>query len=147
MSSPNAESSRRWFEEVWNQRQSATIDELLTPESVGHMQGGDVHGIDAFKRIHAVFLSAFPDLRVSIEAIVAEGDDVVIRWRASGRHSGDGFGVPATQQPVSFHGMTWHRYRHGKLVEGWDAWDQTGMIQHLRDADQRSRTAGGREPA
>src|SRR5262249_27234988 len=129
----------------WNQRQSATIDELLTPESVGHMQGDEVRGIDAFKRIHADFLSAIPDLRVWIEAIVADEDDVVIRWRASGRPSGDGFGITATQQQVSFHGMTWHRYRHGKLVEGWDAWDQTGMIQHLRDADQRSRTAGGRE--
>jgi steroid delta-isomerase-like uncharacterized protein len=142
VSNPNAELSKRWFEEVWNQRRSTTIDELLTPESVGHMEGGDIPGIDAFKRIHAEFLAAFPDLRVWVEAILADGDDVIIRWRASGRHSGDGFGVPATQQPVSFRGMSWHRYRDGKLVEGWDSWDQTAMIQQLRAAVPESREAG-----
>ena len=119
MSNPNVELSRRWFEEVWNQRRSATIDELLTPESVGHMETGDVRGIDAFKRVHAEFLTAFPDLRVWVETIVADADDVVIRWRASGSHSGDGFGVKATHQPVSFRGITWHYYRDGKLAHVW----------------------------
>jgi steroid delta-isomerase-like uncharacterized protein len=121
MSNPNVELSSRWFEQVWNQRRTATIDQLLTPESVGHLESGDVTGIDEFKRIHADILTAFPDMRVDVEAIVAEGDDVVIRWRATGRHGGDGLGVKATQESVSFRGITWHRYRNGKLIEGWDS--------------------------
>jgi steroid delta-isomerase-like uncharacterized protein len=143
MDNPNVHLSRRWFEEVWNQRRSATIDELLTPESVGHLETGDVHGAEAFKRVHAEFLAAMPDLRVEVEAIVADGDNVVVRWRANGRHSGDGLGVKATHHPVSFRGMTWMRYRDGKLVEGWDCWNQVGMVQQLRDADQRRQQAGG----
>ena len=138
MSNLNAERSRRWFEEVWNQRRLSAIEELLTPESVGHTEAGDLRGVDEFKRFQADVLSAFPDLCLSIEAIVADGDDVVIRWRASGCHTGDGLGVSATQQPVSFEGMTWHRYRDGKLMEGWNFWNHAGMVQRLRDAEHRA---------
>jgi predicted ester cyclase len=79
VSNLNAELSRRWFEEVWNQHRSATIDELLSPECVGHLETGDVHGIDAFKRFHGEFLGAFPDICVRVEAVVADGDEVVSR--------------------------------------------------------------------
>jgi steroid delta-isomerase-like uncharacterized protein len=141
-SNPNVGLARRWFEEVWNQRRTETIDELLTPESVGHMEGGDAHGIDGFKRAHAAFVAAFPDLRLSIEALMADGDQVAIRWRATGCHAGDGLGACATHEVVSFRGITWQRYRDGKLVEGWDCWDQTALAHHLRDADHRRRSAG-----
>ena len=133
MSNPHAELSKRWFEEVWNQRRSATIDELLTPESVGHLESGDVVGIDAFKLVHADFLRALPDLRVWVEAIVADGEDVVIRWRASGTHTGDGLGAKATLQPVSFSGITWHRYRGDKLMEGWNYWNHLALVEQLRN--------------
>ena len=136
MTSTNADRSKRWFEEVWNQRRTTTIDEMLTPESVGHMESREVVGIDAFKSLHAEFLTAFPDLRVTIEAILADEDDVVIRWRASGRHSGDGLGVKATQQSVSFRGMTWHHYRDGKLIEGWDSWNEMALLEQLRSAER-----------
>jgi steroid delta-isomerase-like uncharacterized protein len=140
MGSPNAELARRWFEEVWNQRRTATIDELLTEDSVGHTESGDVPGVEAFKRLHADFLAAFPDLRLEVEAVVADGDDVVVRWRATGRHAGDGLGVKATHEPVTFRGMTWHRYEGGKLVEGWDAWNHSALVGRLRAAE---RKAGG----
>ena len=137
MSNPNAERSRRWFEEIWNRRRLSAIEEFLTPESVGHTEAGDLRGVDEFKRFQADVLSAFPDLFITIEAIVADGDDVVIRWRASGCHSGDGLGVCATQQQVSFEGMTWHRYWDGMLMEGWNFWNHAAMVQRLRDAGRR----------
>ena len=71
MSNANAERSRRWIEEVWNHRRSETIDELRTPESVGHMETGDLRGIEEFKGFQADILSTFPDLCLSIESIVA----------------------------------------------------------------------------
>ncbi len=136
MVNPNAESSRRWFEEIWNQRRLSVIEELLTPESVGHTEAGDLRGVEEFKAFQADVLAAFPDLCITIEAIVADGDDVVIRWRADGCHTGDGLGARATQQSVSFGGMTWHRYRDGKLMEGWNFWNHAGMVQQLRDAER-----------
>ena len=129
---------------MWNRRRSATIEELLGPECVGHLESGDVHGIDAFKRFHAEFLGAFPDLHVSVEAVVGDGDEVVIRWRAAGCHSGNGLGFDATHQQVTLRGMTWHRYQDGKLVEGWDSWNHMATIHQLRVADQERREGGGK---
>ncbi|WP_240911490.1 ester cyclase [Paludisphaera soli] len=123
--------SRRWFEEVWNDRRTEAIDELMSPDGIGHMESGDFEGPGPFKEIRDQFLAAFPDLRIEIEDVVADGDDVVVRWRASGTHTGDGFGFEPSRRPVSFRGMTWHRYKDGVLVEGWDGWNQDGLFRSL----------------
>ena len=135
MTTENARLVRRWFEEVWNQRRTETIDELMTDESVCHSEAGSLRGKQEFKeRNHAVFLSAFPDLRVTVEGTVSEGDDVVVRWFMTGTHLGDALGIPATGRRVSFRGMTWIRISGGKMIEGWDCWNQAGLLQSLRDS-------------
>ena len=128
MANPNVALSLRWFEEVWNVRRTEIIDELLTPQSVGHMEGADVVGAEGFKKVRQEFLTAFPDLRLAVDGVVGDGDDVVVRWTATGTHTGPGFGGTPTGRVVSFRGMTWLRYRGGKLVEGWDNWDQTALM-------------------
>jgi steroid delta-isomerase-like uncharacterized protein len=136
MANENVRLARRWFEEVWNQRRTDTIDELLTDESVSYSESGPLRGKQEFKeRAHAVFLSAFPDLRITVEGTVAEGDEVVVRWSVTGTHLGDGLGFPATGRAVSFRGVTWIRFSGGKMVEGWDCWNEAGLIQTLRDAE------------
>ncbi|MFG0334356.1 MAG: ester cyclase [Maioricimonas sp. JB049] len=135
MDNANVARSLRWFEEVWNQRRTETIDELLTDESCGELEGGTVRGAQEFKdRIHAPFLAAFPDFQVQVEGTVAEGDEVVIRWRATGTHRGDGLGLKATGQPIAIRGMTWQQFRDGKLVAGWDCWNQEALMSQLRAA-------------
>jgi steroid delta-isomerase-like uncharacterized protein len=112
--------AKRWFEEVWNLRRAETIDELLTAESVCHADEGTLRGVQEFKeRQYHPFLAAFPDLRVTVQDTLAQGDQVVLRWEASGTHTGAGLGEPATSRPVRFRGITWVRVRDGKLVEGW----------------------------
>jgi steroid delta-isomerase-like uncharacterized protein len=134
MSNPNAAVARRWFEEVWNQRRAETVDELLRPDSVGHTESGDVVGPDDFKnKVHAELLAALPDIRVTVEDVIADGDNVVVRWSASGTHRGDGMGLKATGRAVTFRGLTWMVVRGGKLVEGWDAWNQEGLLRQLRE--------------
>jgi steroid delta-isomerase-like uncharacterized protein len=126
----------RWFEEVWNQRRTDTIDELLTDESVSYSESGPLRGKQEFQeRAHAVFLAAFPDLQITVEGTVAEGDVVVVRWSVRATHLGDGLGFPATWRAVSFRGMTWIRYRDSKMIEGWDCWNQAGLIQSLREPE------------
>jgi steroid delta-isomerase-like uncharacterized protein len=132
----NVSLALRWFEEVWNQRRTDTIDELLTDESVSHSESGPLRGKREFKeRAHAVFLSAFPDMVMTVEGTVAEGDDVVVRWAFAGTHRGDGLGFPATGRRVSFRGMTGIRFSGDKMMEGWDCWNQGGLIQSLRDPE------------
>ena len=138
MNHQNRTLSRRWFEEVWNQKRTDTLEEILSPDCAGHMVSGEVPGVEAFRLVRDEFLSAFPDLRFEIEDIVAEGDNAVVRWKASGTHSGDGLGLTATHEPIEVRGITWHRYEDGKIVEGWDGWNQSGLMQELRRlADER----------
>src|SRR4051812_11935158 len=133
MASENLALARRWFEEVWNRRRTETIDELLTDESVSHSESGPLRGKAEFKELaYAVFLSAFPDLRMTVEGTLAEGDEVVVRWCVNATHGGDGLGFPATGRRVEFRGMTWIRYSDGKMIEGRDCWNQAGLIQSLR---------------
>lgn len=124
--------ARRWFEEVWNERRDDCVDELMTEDSRGHVEGGEVRGPAAFRDMRAMFLSALPDIRIEIEDVVGEGDRAAVRWRASGTHAGAGFGFPATNQPVEVRGTTWLVVREGRIVEGWDTWNLGGLLESLR---------------
>jgi predicted ester cyclase len=122
----NVQLVRHWFEEVWNRRRTETVYELLRPDSVGHTEHGDAVGPEPFLRIRAALLDALPDLRVTVEDALADGDNVVVRWSASGTPRQ---GAPA--QPVEFRGITWVRLRDGTFVEGWDCWNSGGLAQQL----------------
>ena len=127
--------ARRWFEEVWNARRGEVIDELLTTESVCFGEGGPIRGPVEFReRLHQPFLAAFPDLAVKVEATLARGDEVVIRWTAVGTHTGDGFEFPPTQQRAEFQGITWLRVRDGKLTEGWQSSNIPEVMRRLASA-------------
>src|SRR3954463_11103552 len=118
--------ARRWFEEVWNQRRAGTVGELLRPDSVCHPDRGDMVGPAAFLAFREQMLRALPDLHVTVEDVVADGDRAAVRWDATGTHTGPFAGTPATGKAVAFHGVTWIRCAGGKLIEGWDCFDATG---------------------
>lgn len=126
--------ARRWFEEVWNARRAETIDELLAPDAVAHMEGGDVHGPAQFREAHAMFLNALPDISITIEDVISDGDHAVVRWRVRATHKGDFFGIAATNAPVDFRGMSWAVVKDGKVVEGFDTWNLGGLVESLRSA-------------
>ena len=128
----NAALVRRWFDEVWNERRDATVHELLHPEAVGHLEGLVSHGVNDFLSARAFILRAFPDFHIVVEETAAQGDNVVVRWSANGSHGGDFLGVAATGAPVSFRGITWMRLSAGRLLEGWDVWNQGRVLDELR---------------
>jgi steroid delta-isomerase-like uncharacterized protein len=133
MPTTNAERAKRWFEEVWNLRRAETVTELMAPGVEGHMEGGvEVHGPEDFLAGRATLLEAFPDFRVAVEAVIAQGDDVAVRWSASGTHRGHSLGFPASNRPAAFRGITWLTFRDGRIVKGWDAWNQGRLIQDLQ---------------
>jgi steroid delta-isomerase-like uncharacterized protein len=131
MSAENKAMIRRWFEEVWNKGREAAIDELLHARAVVHGLGPAPMGPEAFKEFHRAYRNAFPNVKIQIEAIVTEADTVAARWAGTGTHQGDGLGFPATGRQVQFRGMTFARVENGKLVEGWNSFDQLGMLQQL----------------
>jgi predicted ester cyclase len=126
--------AHRWFDDNWNGRREAVIDELLTPASVGHMEGGDVRGAEEFKTVRAALLGAFPDMRLVVEDIVVEGRQAVVRWSVSGTHLGDHLGFAASHRPANFRGMTWLKFEGAKIAEGWDGWNQGALLASLQAA-------------
>jgi steroid delta-isomerase-like uncharacterized protein len=133
MEKKNLALARRWFEEVWNRRRADAVAPLVTPETVGHMESGEVRGVEEFLKVHAEFLTIFPQLQITVEASLAAGDTVVVRWHASATHSGDGLGLKATNKTVNFRGLTWFRFDNGKIMEAWDGWNMGGLIQQLQE--------------
>lgn len=125
---------RRWFEEVWNRRLRVSVDELMSPDALvfGLTEGqGPVKGRDGFVPFFERFVAAFPDIRITVDAVVAEGDTTVARIRATATHTGEGLGIAATHRPVNLTGIVWTRWRDGKIVEAWNEFDALGMMQQL----------------
>ncbi|CAN5892577.1 ester cyclase [soil metagenome] len=126
---------KRWFEEVWNDRRADLIDEMVTCESVCHMDEDAIQGPDEFKvRQYVPFITAFPDLRIEIEAAIAQGDHVVIRWCARGTHTGEGLGFAPTQRPACFRGISWVQVGDGKFLEGWQNSNISEILRNLSEA-------------
>ena len=125
---------RRWFEEVWNGRSVGAIDRRMAPECVVHgldRTGQDLIGPAGFKPFHQAFLNAFGNLHIDVEDVIEEGDKIAIRWTATGHHTGDGLGFPATNREMHVSGVTIARIRGGKLGEGWNNFDALTMLQQL----------------
>jgi steroid delta-isomerase-like uncharacterized protein len=131
MRSNNRELARRWFEEVWNQRSDDTVRELLHPEGVGNLEGQFISGPDEFIAMRQNLLAFLPDLKVTIEAIIADGDHVVVRWHFYATHTGKAPVAPPTGHAVEVGGMTWLKFKNGQIVEGWDRWNQGALLQQL----------------
>ena len=131
MSNQGATLVRRWFDEVWTQGKAASIDELMSPGCVVHGLNGRTLDKTGFKEFHAAYRNAFPDVRITVDQSVSEGDLVAVRWSGTGTHKGDGLGLPATNKPAQFTGMTFARIQDGKLVEGWNIFDQLAMFTQL----------------
>ena len=124
---------RRWFEEVWNKGREEAIDEMFAADGLAHGLEGDapIRGAAEFKPFFHKFRAAFPEIRVTVEDAVAEGDKVAARCSVRGTHRGDTLGFKATQQPVAFEGITIVRLRDGKIVEAWNHFDFMKMFQQL----------------
>lgn len=123
---------RRVFEEAWNKGNLAVVDETSDPKGVGHVVGSpDLRGTEAVKQFITVYRTAFPDLHITIEDQVAEGDKVVTRWSSTGTHKGDLMGIAPTGKKTHVTGISIDRFAGGKSVEDWTNWDQMSLLQQL----------------
>ena len=121
---------RRILEGMLNGRDLALIDDLAVPEYVYHAAANPVRGPAAFKQLTGMFLTAFPDIRITIEDQVAEGEKVATRWTMRGTHQGPFMGIAPTGRPVAITGLL-SRISGGKLVEAWDRFDTMHFMQQL----------------
>ena len=126
--------SRRFWEEVADQRNLELADELFAAGYVHHDPGLPPEmqrSRDAYMQHLPMFYAAFPDFHLTIEDMVAEGDRVATRWSFRGTHQGELMGMPGTGKKVAASGTTIQRAAEGKIVEGWTLFDTLGMLQQL----------------
>jgi len=112
----------------------AVVDDLLVPNYMHHdpsLPPEMQRGRDAYKQINNMFRAAFPDLSVTVEDLVAEGNTVSARWIWGGTQRGEMMGIPPTNKQVSATGTSIHRVAEGKIVESWFNFDSLGMMQQL----------------
>lgn len=133
----NKENARRVMEEIINRGNLSLADELFATDYVCQSSGmPDMHGPDGFKQFVSVYRTAFPDIHMTNDGAVGEGDTVVNLWTMRGTHRGELAGIPATGKQVTLKGTVTSWYRDGKQVKAWMVVDQLDMLQQLGVAPQ-----------
>ena len=124
---------RRFVEEVQNQKSEEAYWELNDAEFVNLAPlppGISADREGGFAYLFG-FMNAFPDSRVTIDDMIAEGDQVVTKKTFIGTHTGDFAGIPSTGQTVTLQFVDIMRVRDGKIVEHWNCIDQLSFMQQL----------------
>jgi predicted ester cyclase len=121
------------IEEGFNKGNLAVADGRFTDDYIAHVPGvpGSHDGPVAFKRVIGMWRSAFSDIHMTIEDLVAEGDLVANRFTTRGTHSGPLFGLPPTGKPFVVHGQEMHRVEGGKVAETWVGDDVPSILVQL----------------
>lgn len=130
----NIQLMRRWFQEVWNEGRVQTVYELFSPDGIARGQEGaegELHGPQEFEGFVRKIRGSFSDMQLTVEDVFGADDKVALRWSAVMKHTGDALGFPASGRTVRSRGITLVRFADGKIVEGWDNWDQLGMLQQI----------------
>jgi steroid delta-isomerase-like uncharacterized protein len=125
----NKAAVRRFYEEVFNGRNLEVIDQLLTPDAVDHTF--DSQGVEASKQFFRTVHQAFPDLRVEVQDMIADGEFVAARVTYSGTHQGEFVGIPATGRQVEVSGVDFLRMQDGRQAEHWGGPDMASLLQQL----------------
>jgi steroid delta-isomerase-like uncharacterized protein len=125
---------RRWFQEVWNEGRIQTVRDLLAPNAVAKGQRGteaEIRGPEEFVKFVNEIRGSFSEMKLTIEDILGADDKVVVRWSATMTHTGHALGFPPSGKSVRIGGISIARILNGKIVEGWDNWDQLGMLEQI----------------
>ena len=131
MSEENKALVRRFYEEIWNKGNLAAADELLAANFVNHSFPEIPKGPEGFKQVFKMWRSGFPDLQMTVEDMVAEGDKVACRLTSRATHKGEFMGIAATGKQVTSTSISIQRVAGGKLVESWVEMDRLGMMQQI----------------
>jgi predicted ester cyclase len=132
----NKEKARRFLEEGFGQGKLEVVNEVLDGDFVCYdpnSEAGEVRGAATIKQEIEWFRNAVPDLTYTVEDQVAEGDEVVSRYTATGTHRGEFFGVAPTGNRIEMSGIQIDRFdeESGKMVEEWPEYDLLGAMRQM----------------
>lgn len=128
----NKEITRRFSAEVWGKGDAALADELIAPDLIEHTPfPAPTPGLEGHKQVLAMFRAAFPDLVVTVDDVIAEGDMTYLNWHGDATHTGEMMGIPATGKKVHVTGMDILRLENGKIKERWAEISTFSLMQQL----------------
>lgn len=111
---------RRLFEEVFPAGDPSAVRDLVAADNIDHdPMPGQPAGIEGIEYVVSTLHTAHPDLRFTVDDLVAESDRVAIRWTMRGTNTGPMFGQPPSGQPVEQTAVVIFRIADGKIVERW----------------------------
>lgn len=108
----------RVYQEMWNQGKPALAAEIFEEPA----------GVERF--VHQ-FLEAFPDLKHTVEDMLADGDQIAVRFSARGTHMGNWLEFAPTGKPIHYTGVTWARMANGKITEHDTWWDRARVMEQI----------------
>lgn len=121
---------RKMFEAI-NKKNFASLDELMAPGFVLHIHGRQKQGWEVNKQFLEGEIRAFPDLHVTIEDIISEGDIVCVRLKETATHNGEYLGLAPTGRRLSYSVVAFWRLAEGNIAEGWVTYDQMDFLKQL----------------
>ncbi len=129
----NKELYWRFMSEVANKGNMEIADEILSPQvrEYEKLPPGYPPTGEGIKRLFAMLRMAFPDLHISIEDQLAEGDKVVARVTLRGTHQGDFLGIAPTHRQIAYEAIDISRFADGRMVEHWGIPDYLTLLQQL----------------
>jgi steroid delta-isomerase-like uncharacterized protein len=136
---PDADGSkqlvRAYFEGFWQGRDPAVADRYLAKDVLFHDLVDNpittATGAEGVKEVAKIFWDAAPDLEMTLDDVIAEGDKVVLRYTNKLTHTGELAGLPPTHREANFPGIAIVRVENGKIVEGWQVMDFVTAYQQL----------------
>lgn len=123
---------RRFYDALLNEKSLDRLDEFVAQDYIDHAAlPGQAPGLEGAKQRWAMWLTAVPDLRSTINDMFGEGDRVLARWTGEGTHQGRLLGIPPSGRHLRFGGMSIFRVAEGKVAEQWEELDKVNLMQQL----------------
>lgn len=122
--------ARRVFDEIFNQGRFGVAEQIYARDFVNHGATQDV-GLKEDQDAARGWKAAFPDLKMTVEMMIAEGNLVTVLWRGEGTNTGEGNGLPATGKKIAGRGITIWRIEGGRIREEWSEFDQMRLMTQL----------------
>jgi len=118
---------------MWNEANITIVDEVYAPEIVRHDCGvpEDIVGLENMKNYLQNLFNAFPDLHITVDEMIVEGNKIAQRWTMTGTNTGSMGDMPPTGKNVRFIGVSIGHFVNGKAVEIWDFYNVLDMMQQL----------------
>jgi steroid delta-isomerase-like uncharacterized protein len=119
-----------YTEDFWNKQNIAAFEKYFTADFIMHFPDGDQNG-EQYKGLCQAYFKAFPDLHITTDDLIAEGEKVTKVWTANSTHKSDFMGIPATGKRIVVKGIEVFSIVDGKIREVWAIMDNLGMLQQL----------------